>query len=93
VDKSSKQAKTQFKGTKTGLDPAGISVSKNIPDQIKCWTKAVIIGKTIPISIQNNLGTREVIKSYNSGNMPRGFSDYGIKIQIVEEFQFQVQHP
>ena len=44
-----------------------------------------MLDKTIPITIQKNLGTREVSKFYNSGNMPRGLSDYGIKNQTVEE--------
>jgi hypothetical protein len=88
--KALNEQKRNLKGPKQVSIQQAFSVSKNIPDQIKCWTKAVIIGKTIPISIQKNLGTREVIKFYNSGNMPRGLSDYGIKNQIVEEYSSRI---
>ena len=44
--------------------------AKSVPEQIKCWTKAVILGKNIPLQIQGNLGIREMNKLYNNGKMP-----------------------
>jgi hypothetical protein len=67
--------------------PQAFAGTKSVPEQIKCWTKAVILGKNIPLQIQVNLGTREVIKFYNNGKMPRGLTYYGIKNEISEEYE------
>lgn len=90
--KALNERKHNLKGPKQLSIQQAFSVSKIIPDQINYWTKAVIIGKTIPRTIQNNSGTRELIKFYNSGNMPRGLTNYGIMELIVEEYSSRIEN-
>jgi len=60
--------------------------SRSVSDQVKAWTRAVCLGQTIPMSIQNNLGTSSLIKFYNNNTHPRGLSYAAIRNCINKEF-------
>ena len=67
-----------------------LSIVKSKDEQALAWMKAAVVGGTIPLSIDKNLGTRHILKVYNNGVIPRGLSYWGVLQKLKSEYKEKI---